>query len=128
MNRGGYQLPDGQRTGDGGIESIEQLYREGMRDLSQLRQSVRDTDPEVERDVADLIREMQRLDPKRFPGNPELVERLRGEVLASLEQIELQLRRKLEDKQGSSVRSGAADRVPAGYANSVADYFRKLSK
>jgi len=37
-------------------------------------------------------------------------------------------RRKLEEQNGGQVRSGASDRVPPGYGEAVAEYFRKLSK
>jgi len=55
------------------------------------------------------------------------VEQLRSQVLANLEQIELQLRRKLDD-QSSQVRSNPSRTVPQGYSESVADYFRRLSR
>jgi hypothetical protein len=84
--------------------------------------------PELARDVQELIRELERLDPKRFPGNPELIERLRTQVLPSLEQLELQLRRTLEGDQAGQVRSGASEPIPTGYAAAVAEYCRRLSK
>lgn len=107
-------------------QTSEHMYSSAMRDLNRLRESVRD-DAELSGSVLDLIREMQRLDPKRFPGNPALVERLQSRVVGGLEQIELQLRRKLDD-EGGSVRAGAAEPVPAGYSRSVAEYFRRLSR
>ncbi len=128
MNRGDLQMGEGGTTPRGAEPAeIERLYRESIRDLSRL-QSALEGEPEMTRDVQELIREMQRLDPKRFPGNPELVERLRTQVLAEMEQIELQLRRKLDEQQGGQVRGGASAPVPPGYANSVAEYFRRLSK
>jgi hypothetical protein len=119
--------PGGGAVREGDMSGLERVYREGMRDLSQLRQAVQDN-PELARDIQDLIREMQRLDPKRFPGNPELVERLVSQVMPGIEQLELQLRRKLEEKQSGQVRTGAAEVVPPGYADAVAEYFRRLSK
>ena len=44
-----------------------------------------------------------------------------------IEQIELQLRRLLDDQAGG-VRSGSAEPVPPGYSDAVAEYFRRLSK
>lgn len=98
-----------------------------MRDLTQLRQSLEEN-PEMSRDVQEFIRDMQRLDPSKFPGNPELVERLRSEFLAGLEQLDLQLRRKLDDQTGGQVRNNASRPAPAGYQEAVAEYFRRLSK
>lgn len=109
------------------VRAIEQAYREGLRDLSALRQSMRDH-PELAADLQDLIRQMQRLDPKRFPGNPALVEQLRTQLLPTLEHVELRLRRQLEDAGEGQVRSGLARPVPPGYADAVAEYYRKLSR
>ena len=127
MNRGDYMPPAPDHLPQGGAGDFERAYREGLRDLSQLRMNLQDS-PEIAREVQALIREMQRLDPSRFKGNPELVERLRGGVLANLEQIELQLRRKLDEKNAGQVRSAAPSIVPPGYRDSVAEYFRRLSK
>jgi hypothetical protein len=98
-----------------------------MRDLSQIRQSMKDN-PDVSRDIMDLIREMQKIDPVLAPGNPALLEQLRTQILPNIEQLELQLRRKLDDQQSGQVRSSANERVPVGYGDAVAEYFRKLSK
>jgi hypothetical protein len=115
----------GWRVGDPAI--AEQTYRETLRDLNRLRDQV-GANPDIARDVNDLIRQMQRVDPRRFGQEPLLAERINSQVVSSLEQIELLLRRKVEEQQGGNVRSGASEPPPPGYANSVADYFRKLSK
>jgi hypothetical protein len=110
-----------------GREAADRLYREGLRDLSRLRHAL-EGEQELERDVQDLIRDMQRIDPKQFPGNPELIEQLYGQVLAGIEQVELQLRRRMDDQEAGNVRSSAAQPVPPGYSDAVADYFRRLSR
>jgi hypothetical protein len=105
----------------------QRAYDDSMRDLNQLRQAVQE-DPDMAKQVQELIRQMQRLDPSRFPGNPALVEQLHTQVLADVDKLELQLRRQLDDKQSGQVRSGDIRSVPAGYEDSVADYYRRLSK
>ena len=45
-----------------------------------------------------------------------------------MERLELELRRKLDDKNGDQVRSAGSETIPQGYSGAVADYFRKLSK
>ncbi|MBK5294848.1 MAG: hypothetical protein JJE04_24620 [Acidobacteriia bacterium] len=127
MNRGDYVPELGAVPSSGSAAGAERMYCEGLRDLSQLRQSMQES-PEMARDVQELIREMQRLDPSRFQGNPELVEQLRSQVLTGLEQLELQLRRQLEDSQSGQVRSGMSRPVPNGYQQPVAEYFRRLSQ
>jgi len=59
-----------------------------MRDLNQLRQAVQEN-PDMAKQVQDLIKEMERLDPARFPGNPALVEQLHSQVLADVDKLEL---------------------------------------
>lgn len=112
----------------GSNPAIERTYREGLRDLSQLRGTLQDN-PDLAKDLQELMREMQKYDPSKLTGNPQLVERIRTEILPNIEQLELQLRRKLEGNDGSGqARSGSPERVPQGYADAVAEYFRKLSK
>ena len=105
----------------------ERAYQESLNDLDNLRQSVQN-DPESLRQVDELIKEMQRLDPSRFPGNPALVEQLHGQVLADVDKLELQLRRGADGQQAGEVRSGDSLPVPPGYQDAVAEYFRRLSK
>jgi hypothetical protein len=94
-----------------------------MRELNQLRQMVA-SDPQAAKDVAELTRQMQNLDPTRFPGNPAIVEQMHREVLSSVDKLELQLQRQ---NLASSARAGKPYTVPAGYQDSVADYYRRLS-
>jgi hypothetical protein len=109
--------PDTERT-------FDQNFDRGMRELNQLRQMVHD-DPQAAKDVADLTRQMQNLDPRRFPGNPAMVEQMHQEILSSVDKLELQLQ---HDGGVSEARSSKPSTVPAGYRDSVAEYYRKLSK
>ena len=68
---------------------------------------------------------MQQLDPSRFPGNPAMVEQMHREVLSSVDKLELQLQR---DDAATEARTGKPDAVPSGYQESVAEYYRRLSK
>jgi len=129
--------PSGPRQGvEQTLVQVEEMRRrmEAMRggpgvfgDWRRLRESLRGN-PEVAAEAERLAREMERLDPSRFPGNPELLSRMYTQLLPALEQIELQLRRKLDEQQGGQVRTGASEPVPEGYADAVAEYFRRLSR
>ena len=105
----------------------EQAYRESVQQLEHLSQTLKD-DPESLRQVQELIREMQRLDPSRFPGNPEIVEQLHNQVLSRIDKLALELRRDLDAKQSGQVRNSESRPAPPGYEDAVADYFRRLSK
>jgi hypothetical protein len=103
------------------------VYEAGMKDLEQLRRSVGD-DPEARRQVDDLIRSMQRLDPKRFPGNPAMVDELYARVVSGVDKLELQLRHVPDEGEPAEVRSDNPSPMPSGYQAAVAEYFRRLSR
>ena len=79
------------------------------------------------RQITDVERDISRLQVGDI-SSAELQNRLNRVVLPNLEALELQLRREAEKSEGDQVRSGTTDRVPAGYVDAVAEYFRKLSK
>jgi hypothetical protein len=126
---GSYTRAQGTETKERPITQadIERAYQEALRDLNELRQTVRG-EPGALGDIQDLLREISRLDPRRFPGNPAMLDELHTQVLSSVDKLELQLRREMDGKQPGQVRTGDALRVPDGYQDSVAEYFRRLSK
>jgi len=97
--------------------------------LSNYRHTLRELEnnPQIGKDLRDSIQNLYQLDPRLSPGNPELMNRIEAQMLSGIEQLELQLRRQLDD-QGGAVRSGSSEPVPQGYADAVAEYFRRLSK
>jgi len=105
----------------------EQDYRQGMNELGRLRRALGE-DAEAKRQVDALIRAMQQLDPRRFPGNPAMVEELYGRVLSDIDKLELQLRHEPDEPGAGDVRSETPSAAPAGYQTAVAEYYRRLSK
>ncbi|MBI3666322.1 MAG: hypothetical protein HY236_08880 [Acidobacteria bacterium] len=105
------------------------VYREGQGELSQIERALRN-DPALARDLEELRREIGRVGilPTGPGGNPLLLDREAQKLLLEAEQLELLLRRKLDEKQGAQVRAGAQQPVPEEYRKAVADYFRRLSK
>ena len=128
FDQSGKRVVDGPQNRDTGaaITQREQAYREGMTELNQLRSMTKD-DPAAAKEIADLVKEMQKLDPSRFVGNPAMVEELHSQVLTEVDKLELQLRRSADD-QAAEVRTSKPAAVPAGYEDAVADYYRRLSK
>jgi len=118
----------GQRSAptnaSGNPADTERSFQQGIRDLNQLRQMV-GGDPQATKEVQKLARQMQGLDPNRFPGNPALVEQMHRDMLSSVDRLELQLQR---DSTATDARTGRPYIVPAGYQDSVAEYYRRLSK
>jgi hypothetical protein len=102
----------------------ERSFAQSMHELSQLRQTLQD-DPQAEKEISQLTRQMQHLDASRFPGNPAMVEQMHREVLSSVDKLELLLQR---DGASTEARTGKPYATPAGYRDSVAEYYRRLSK
>jgi hypothetical protein len=109
-------------------DNVERTVRETIRDLSQLRQAMGGGNSEIGREISDFLRDLQRVDPSSYAlAGPALADRINKEVLPAMEQLELQLRRKLDSENGGVVRNSSAERVPPGYSEKVAEYFRRLS-
>lgn len=129
INTGNNTYAPGGRNGpddpSASYADTEQTFQQEMHELNQLRQMVKG-DPEAAKEAEALARQMQNLDPRRFPGNPEVVEQMHREVLGSIDRLELALERNASKAQES--RAGKPSAVPDGYQDSVADYYRQLSK
>jgi hypothetical protein len=99
---------------------------QGLNLLNQVRAAVQDS-PDARQQLQSLIEEMRNLDPKRFPGNPALVEQMHQQLLSNVDALELQLRKQLDQNRGGTIRNADPSKVPAGYRDSVAEYYRRLS-
>jgi hypothetical protein len=99
---------------------------QGLNLLNRLRAAVQDS-PEARQQLQTLIDQMRNLDPSRFPGNPALVEQMHQQLVSGVDALELQLRRQLDENHGGTIRNTDPAKVPAGYRDSVAEYYRKLS-
>jgi hypothetical protein len=99
---------------------------QGLNLLNGVRAIVQDS-PEARAQLQSLIDQMRNLDPKRFPGNPALVEQMHQQLVSGVDALELQLRHQLDENRGGTIRNTDPAKVPAGYKDSVAEYYRKLS-
>lgn len=94
--------------------------------MNDLREQFRDN-PDITGQITDLSRDLTRM-TSGATASPELDARIGRQILPKLEALEVLLRREGLDSEPGQVRSGGSDRVPAGYTDAVAEYFRKLSK
>jgi len=102
-------------------------YQMTLQQLQALERQMQN-DQTTARDLQELIKEMQRLNPWTYANDPELANRIQAAMLGDIQQVEMELRRKVEEANGGSVRSGGNAYVPPGYDKAVADYFKNLSK
>ena len=120
-NRYGQPAPRGSAGEDA---DSQRSFQQGVRELNQLRQIVK-TDPGASKEAEELAAQMRNLDPRRFPGNPAIVEQMHQEVLSSIDRLELLVER---NHTAAQPRSGKPLAVPAGYQDPVANYYQQLSK
>jgi hypothetical protein len=118
--------PEGIYDSPNGRVDPNRTAQDISRQLAELRTQFKDN-PDIARQIGELDRDIQKLTIGQI-GGPELEERLRRTVLPNLQALEVQLRRQLEESGGGQVRSGASDKVPPGYSDAVAEYFRRLGK
>ncbi len=117
-----YGNPNGPVRAD-----VDRQYRETLSQLDRLQGQLQN-DPDTLRDLQSLIREMQRLNPFTGSNDAELSGRIQAAMVADIEHVELELRRKVDEAtSGGSTRSAGAEPIPQGFADAVAEYFRRLS-
>ena len=117
------------RNGPVNPADFQNNYTQTLQTLHQLEQQAQGNDPAMVKDLQSLIRDMQRLNPNTYANDPLLAERIQSTLMGGIQQVEMELRRKVEDANGTgSVRSPGGEKVPQGYQDKVADYYRKLSK
>jgi len=114
--------PHNGQIGDAPIPAGE-AFRQSLQDMNQLREFMKQH-PEF---AGDMLQLMHALNPA-YSNDAELSQRINKEVLPGIERLELELRRKLDESAAGQVRSAGSEKVPAGYSDAIAEYFRKLSK
>ncbi|HZS50472.1 MAG TPA: hypothetical protein VFA54_06415, partial [Bryobacterales bacterium] len=105
------------------------VFREAPAELSQIEGSLRN-DPDLAREVEELRKQLRMLPGNRPQGGRDLsvLTAEQQKLLQEAEDLELLLRRKLDEKQGSQVRAITDQPIPEGYRKAVAEYFRRLSR
>jgi hypothetical protein len=113
-------------NGPGGADWTGAAWNDAQRDFNRLQNQVRDN-PDLARQLRDLQNRFLGTDPRRFQGDPEVLAKRINDFLGDMAGIELALR-KSADGAGGNPRTETPQQVPPGYANAVAEYFRRLSK
>jgi hypothetical protein len=104
----------------------QRQIEQGLNLLNQVRAAVQES-PEAKQELESLIEQMRKLDTGGFPDKPALVEQMHQQLVSSVDALELQLRRQLDESRSGAIRNTDPTKVPAGYQDSVAEYYRRLS-
>lgn len=112
-------LEQAQPGAGGGTQGVQAEAREG---IGRIRQA---GDIGVSQDLEGLAGSIRRLNE----GDArEFRDRLNREILPALDRMEIELRRRLDEQLAANVRTATPEKAPDGYADAVAEYFRRLSK
>jgi hypothetical protein len=99
------------------VDSLTQLARDAVQQM--------ELNPEELAQMYDLIRE---LEYTRVDRNQNILAAEYGEMLALIEQLEVGLQTSSDSTKRNNVRTATSDAIPEEYRDSVAEYFRRLSR
>lgn len=126
-DRFGFGGPRDDTFFDGPINLPDDFY-DDVGNLTQLARDVAadiDMTPEELAELYDLIRELEFQQTNR---NESILAQEYGEMLALIEQLEVGLTTGSDSNKPSNVRTATSDEVPEEFQDSVAEYFRRLSR
>ena len=128
----GTQRPAGQASSlanSTGInpQQIGREWRERIQDAEKISELLREIDPRRARDIAQLAREMRRIDASRVFNDPEEIQLLRSQIIDGFKQLELDLYRELAMSEPDQLRLAFEEEIPPEYRSKVEEYYRKLA-
>ena len=129
----GAQRPSGQASSlanSTGIDpqQIGREWEERTQDAEKISELLREIDPRRARDIAQLAREMRRIDASRIFNDPEEIRMLRSQIIDGLKELELDLYRELGRSGPDQLRLAFEEEIPPEYRSKVEEYYRKLAE
>ena len=142
------QSQQGQQDGQGGVfgtqrsagqasslanstginpQQIGREWEERIRDAGKISELLREIDPGRARDIAQLAREMRRIDASRVFNDPQEIQLLRSQIIDGFKQLELDLYRELARSEPDQLRLAFEEEIPPEYRSKVEEYYRKLA-
>ncbi len=124
-------MPGGGGMPSGGERQTGAEIRERMREAQDLRQQLarQGKGGELTAGIDKAIREMQQMMNQSFADDNATAQRLKAEVIEPLRQIEVELSKRLQLKQGAgNLRLADEGAAPERYRRLVDEYYKKLSK
>ena len=108
-------------------QQIGREWEERIQDAEKISRLLREIDPGRARDIAQLAREMRRIDASRVFSDPEELQLLRSQIIDGFKQLELDLFRELARSEPDQLRLAFEEEIPPEYRSKVEEYYRKLA-
>jgi len=135
-NQGGDRFAMGPRFGawtgadplfNGPIEIPEQFYGDLDRFTQVARDAVQDLELNAE-ELAQMVDWIRQLEATRLNRNEDILAGEYNDMLALIEQLEVGLQLDNNNNNPNNVRTATSDIIPDEYKESVAEYYRRLSR
>ncbi len=108
-------------------QQIGKEWEERTQDAEKISALLREIDPRRARDIAQLAREMRRIDASRVFNDPEEIQLLRSQIIDGFKEVELDLYRELGRSEPDQLRLAFEEEIPPEYRSKVEEYYRKLA-
>jgi hypothetical protein len=108
------------------VDQARQQLNDASRDLVTLGSRLRDRG--LSEEELKAVRELGEALRRGLTGNPELIDQEFQSLVNQTEQLELKLGDGNEQRERAAVRAEAPAQIAEGYEESVAEYFRRLSR
>ncbi len=112
---------------NGPIDVPEQFYGDLDQFTDTARQAAQDLELNAE-ELAQMLDWIRQLEATRLNRNEDILAQEFNDMLALIEQLEVGLQMEGNSSSSNNVRSATAEVIPDKYQESVAEYYRRLSR
>jgi len=112
---------------NGPIDVSPEFYNNLDQFTDIAREAVQDLDLNEE-ELAQMLDWVRQLEATRLNRNEDILAQEYNDMLALIEQLEVGLQLETEVSAGNNVRTATSDVIPDEYKESVAEYYRRLSR
>ena len=112
---------------NGPIDISDEFYGDLDQFTDAAREAVQDLDLNTE-ELAQMVEWIRQLEATRLNRNDNILAQEYSDMLALIEQLEVGLQLESASNNPNNVRTATADDIPDEYKDSVAEYYRRLSR
>jgi hypothetical protein len=117
----------GAAAGSNELRQLQSEARQRAGEIDRLRRELRGQGIDAE-ELASAAEGMRRAQDGRFSSDPEELERLLRSVARGLEDVEYDLRQRIEGREREKLFIASPGQVPPKYRRAVEEYYRSLAR